>query len=167
MKVYFEQITIDGIDVDTAFEFDDFSSHITVENFNGKLYPIKNAYFLDGNVVFSVEDKCDRCAETFKKQFSERIQVEIVRNKINEEDEEEEIELSEEDLSYYTIIEDFIDIDEIVKEEVALLKPIKWLCSESCKGICPGCGADLNKEKCRCQGASVDPRFEILKKLKK
>ncbi|MGA1847493.1 YceD family protein [Deferribacter abyssi] len=166
MKVYFEQITIDGIDIDTAFEFDDFSSHIRVEKFNGKLYPIKKAYFLDGEVVFTINNECDRCAETFKKQFKERIQVEIVINKTND-DEKEEIELSEEDLSYYNILDNFIDINEIIREEVILLKPVKWLCSENCKGICPDCGVNLNKEKCKCKHVSLDPRFEILKKLKK
>ena len=164
MRVYFEQIKIDGLDVETSFEFDISSAHIVVKSFIGKIYPMKNAYFLDGAVEFSVRDKCDRCTDMFERDFNERIQVEIVRNRLEED--EEEKELTEEDLSYYNVIEDFVDIDRIVKEEVTLLKPMKWLCHESCKGICPECGADLNKEVCSCNLDTIDPRFEILKKLK-
>lgn len=166
MKIYFEQIKSDGLKFDTNFDFEYIDAHIVVKNFTGEIYPIKKGYFLDGVVTFTIEDKCDRCRDLVEKEFSERIQLEIVRNKL-EEDSEEEIELKDEDLSFYNVIGDFIDVDEIIKEEVMLLKPMKWLCSEDCKGICPGCGVDLNYEDCKCSDTFIDPRLEILKKLKK
>ncbi len=43
-----------------------------------------------------------------------------------------------------------IDISKTVYDALALELPIRILCSEDCKGICPGCGADLNHEECRC-----------------
>jgi uncharacterized protein len=45
--------------------------------------------------------------------------------------------------------------------------PIKYLCSDSCAGICPGCGADLNEGACGCGGKDADPRWSPLKKLLK
>ncbi|MGA1862382.1 DUF177 domain-containing protein [Deferribacter thermophilus] len=164
MKVFFEQIKSDGLKIDTKFEFEYLDSHIVVENFTGDIYPIKKGYFLDGMVTFSVKSACDRCTEIVQKGFSERIQLEIVRD--FSEDTEEEKELTEEDLSFYKITDDYIEIDDIIKEEVTLLKPMKWLCKEGCKGICPGCGADLNREKCSCTADFIDPRLEVLKKLK-
>lgn len=43
--------------------------------------------------------------------------------------------------------------------------PSKHLCSEDCKGLCPGCGRNLNTEKCVCSGKNIDPRLAVLKKL--
>jgi uncharacterized protein len=43
---------------------------------------------------------------------------------------------------------------------------MKQLCKSDCKGICPGCGVDLNREKCRCSGKTVDPRWEKLLDIK-
>ena len=40
----------------------------------------------------------------------------------------------------------------------------KNLCSPDCKGLCPGCGADLNREPCRCK-KEVDPRLAKLAQL--
>ena len=46
--------------------------------------------------------------------------------------------------------EETIDLTDGVREDILLGLPIKVLCSEDCKGICPRCGADLNEEKCAC-----------------
>ena len=48
------------------------------------------------------------------------------------------------------LIDETIDLTDGVREDIFLGLPIKVLCSEDCKGICPGCGANLNKEKCTC-----------------
>jgi uncharacterized protein len=44
-----------------------------------------------------------------------------------------------------------IDLTDGVREDILLALPIKVLCSEDCKGICPRCGADMNVEKCVCK----------------
>ncbi|HPN89126.1 MAG TPA: DUF177 domain-containing protein [Candidatus Omnitrophota bacterium] len=44
----------------------------------------------------------------------------------------------------------FIDIIEDVRQEVFLSFPEKVLCQDSCRGICPQCGINLNIEKCQC-----------------
>lgn len=43
--------------------------------------------------------------------------------------------------------------------------PIKILCGNGCKGLCAGCGANLNTEKCKCNGETIDERLAVLKKL--
>jgi uncharacterized protein len=58
-----------------------------------------------------------------------------------------------------------IDLKDVLNETVVLNHPIKMLCSEECKGLCPGCGANLNIEKCTCQDTEIDPRWEELRKL--
>ncbi|MDD5617681.1 MAG: DUF177 domain-containing protein [Candidatus Omnitrophica bacterium] len=46
--------------------------------------------------------------------------------------------------------EQFVDITKDIREEIILDYPVKFLCSKNCRGICPKCGKDLNKEKCNC-----------------
>ena len=46
---------------------------------------------------------------------------------------------------------EFIDLEEDIRQEMILSIPERMLCVPDCKGICPGCGANLNKEKCRCK----------------
>lgn len=43
------------------------------------------------------------------------------------------------------------DISEEVRTEITLALPMNLLCRDDCRGLCPGCGADLNREKCSCK----------------
>ena len=49
-----------------------------------------------------------------------------------------------------------LDMAEVVRQYVLTQAPIKPLCREDCPGLCPGCGSNLNKEKCKCNAASAD-----------
>lgn len=60
-----------------------------------------------------------------------------------------------------------IDMSDDVRQTVLLSVPLKLLCSESCRGLCPHCGINLNLGTCTCTEHSVDPRWEQLIKLKK
>ncbi len=46
---------------------------------------------------------------------------------------------------------DIIDIGEDIRQEMILAIPQRVLCSKDCKGICTGCGVNLNIEKCKCK----------------
>ena len=74
------------------------------------------------------------------------------------EDEEED---EEEDIIYYK--NDILDIEKHVLMEVLSSLPMKTLCKEDCKGLCPLCGTDFNKESCDCIVENIDPRFAKLK----
>ncbi len=52
-----------------------------------------------------------------------------------------------------------LDLDAPVCDEILLSFPMRILCSDDCKGLCAGCGADLNYEICRCTRKVVDPRL--------
>ncbi len=59
------------------------------------------------------------------------------------------------------------EIDDLVREAILLSLPFKPLCSEDCKGLCPLCGTDLNRSRCRCVRDGVDPRWDQLRGLLK
>lgn len=58
-----------------------------------------------------------------------------------------------------------IDISPLITEIVTLNHPVKMVCKDDCKGLCPGCGADLNYENCTCSTEKTDPRWDDLRKF--
>ena len=60
-----------------------------------------------------------------------------------------------------------LDLSTIVREELLINLPMMPVCRESCAGLCPQCGVDLNTGKCQCGQTAPDPRWEALLKLKK
>jgi uncharacterized protein len=79
---------------------------------------------------------------------------------------EEEVELAEQDLVSAVFSGDEIDLLPEIGEQVALAVPLKPLCSEQCKGLCPLCGADLNTAECGCSREPVNLKFAALKDFK-
>ncbi|HBF35583.1 TPA: hypothetical protein DDW35_13560 [Candidatus Sumerlaeota bacterium] len=69
--------------------------------------------------------------------------------------EEGEVDPNAPDVNVYS--GESFDPDEDLRELVLLEAPTVFLCSEKCKGLCPSCGADLNKETCSCpKGEDAD-----------
>lgn len=53
---------------------------------------------------------------------------------------------------YEEVSDKEIDLGPDLREDVLLALPSHFLCSGSCKGLCPSCGADLNEGACSCGG---------------
>lgn len=162
MRIYFEQIPEDGkfFSFKKRFSVDD--TDYLVESFEGMIYPAGDGYMLDSTLKLIITDICDRCLEKFEESFDERIILEIVKSKTQDDD--KEVELSDEDLGFYVVEESFIDLEHIVMQESVLLRPVKRLCGQQCKGICSGCGANLNIESCKCE-KEIDDRWKALANL--
>jgi uncharacterized protein len=62
--------------------------------------------------------------------------------------------------------DDRLDLSQWAHDAVALEVPEKILCRDDCAGLCPGCGANLNAEPCRCGPAEEDPRWNKLAELR-
>lgn len=58
-----------------------------------------------------------------------------------------------------------VRLGEYIISELVLALPMRFICSEDCKGLCPGCGVNLNQEECRCE-RPTDPRLQKLADLK-
>jgi uncharacterized protein len=80
---------------------------------------------------------------------------------------EEEREIQEDDfeISYYR--DDQIDLNELLREQFYLALPMKPLCSEECKGLCPQCGINRNTATCACATEWEDPRLAALRGIVK
>lgn len=75
-------------------------------------------------------------------------------------------ELEAEELGVVLYEGDEIDFREAIQEQVVMALPMQPLCGEACRGLCPGCGANLNEEPCGCTRREIDPRLAVLKNLK-
>lgn len=58
-----------------------------------------------------------------------------------------------------------LDLDAPICDEILLSFPMRTFCREDCQGLCPGCGVNLNTEKCICTKKNIDPRFASLAAL--
>lgn len=58
-----------------------------------------------------------------------------------------------------------LDLTEVVRQNLLLSVPLSPLCDLQCRGLCPGCGANLNEEACTCQREESDLRFSALREL--
>ncbi|MBV9086668.1 MAG: DUF177 domain-containing protein [Acidobacteriaceae bacterium] len=57
-------------------------------------------------------------------------------------------------------------LEDALREQVLLAMPLKTVCRDDCKGLCPHCGRNLNNESCDCSEAVEDARWEALKDLR-
>jgi uncharacterized protein len=127
------------------------------------LHRVDGDVHLKGKVAALIVLKCDRCLEEYNNKIDTSFFYEFVPGQLI--DRKKEIALDSEDMevSFYNRAE--IHIGEIFREQILLQIPMRHLCSEGCKGICPGCGADLNREECRCQKETLEDPFSVLKEL--
>lgn len=156
----------DKTNIDFSFEFVPecldtdivFGSPVKV---SGRVYEKASAARGSDSLViaeFSIEGSfvthCARCFESINVPiaFSESYAVAT--------------ELQNEDESGALLAENgLLDIGETADAVFFMNLPSKHLCSEECKGLCQGCGKNLNSEKCTCSGKNIDPRLAVLKKL--
>ena len=95
---------------------------------------------------------CDRCLAPVRKELCFEIKERFAHT--GSENEETE-----------TFSGDQIDLADFVKRGIMEVLPMKVVCREDCKGLCPVCGKDLNKGDCDCDTTYRDPRFESLRAL--
>ncbi len=117
-----------------------------------------------GEVHALLELSCGRCLEVFRYRVDVEFMDEYLPMKVLEQ-EDDEVELSQEEvnLAFYGEV---ITTEEIYLEKVYLALPMKPLCSQGCKGLCPRCGINLNLGSCGCSREELDPRWEALKALR-
>lgn len=57
---------------------------------------------------------------------------------------------------------EYLDLSQDIREEILLNFPAKLLCTPDCKGICAGCGVDLNVDQCKCKES---PKFKKINNI--
>lgn len=120
--------------------------------------------FLIGELEGQRLSLCDRCGEQVKEKLYCEFEYRITTQR-EEAVELRDVECTDDDTITLYLKEPEIDVNEILREQTYLSFPLRTLCSEDCKGICAGCGVDLNKRGCCCSSDKSTSAFAVLKKL--
>jgi len=127
-----------------------------------KISRAADKFLVQGTIRGGIRIRCDRCLETFHRELESPFQVYLVARR--EGSDQEEIELLDEEMEVDFIKGNTIDLSDIVREQIYLALPMKSICKESCRGLCPVCGANLNESPCRCRKAEGHLAFSKLKR---
>jgi len=122
-------------------------------------------YRLVGRVQTTIELTCSRCLEGFPLVVDEAFDVLFLPHAEPGTAEERVVEDDDLSTAYYS--DNVIDLGQLVQEQCYLVVPMKPLCSEACRGLCPECGINLNTASCDCRQTWVDPRLAVLHNLRK
>ena len=90
--------------------------------------PLKKDLLVRGRLQTQVDTRCDRCLETFPLP----VQVDDVCHLIENAD------------------EDVVSLTPHLRDDILLALPARTVCSETCRGLCPQCGQNLNQRTCEC-----------------
>ena len=120
---------------------------------------------LKGRIQATLHTICSRCAEEIDWTLDSKMDLTLMPG-APPPVEEEEHELSRQELEQLYYRGPVVELDEYFKQQIALDLPIKFLCSEACRGLCPRCGVNLNVETCQCRQEEGDPRLAVLRNLK-
>jgi len=125
----------------------------------------KDRFRLEGTVRTELELACSRCLEPFRLPVDAAFDLRY--HPASEMSSAEESGIEEEDLetSYYR--DEQIDLNELMREQFYLALPMKPLCQDGCRGLCPQCGTNLNQGACDCAAEWKDPRLAPLEAIKR
>lgn len=123
------------------------------------------AFRVQGRATTRLMLECGRCLDEMEVPVDARFELRYVPQEQNAGEPEREI--AEDDLTTAYYREGALDVVDLLREQFQLALPMKPLCAESCRGLCPECGANLNRADCGCDPKWVDPRLAPLKDLLK
>lgn len=114
--------------------------------------------FVKSHVKTLAQFVCDKCLVEFKRFLEDEFTTIYTLDR-------EAYDLEDENVVLIYPNTKEIDLKYGIRDSLLLSKPIKVVCSEECKGLCPTCGVNLNEEMCQCMHESIDSRWQELKKL--
>jgi DUF177 domain-containing protein len=117
--------------------------------------------FVRGRLAATVPQTCGRCLEAFPARVDVPVDVRLVPKPAAA----DSVELGADDLDVDFYDNDELDVTRVVENEATLALPMKPLCREDCRGLCPACGANRNVAPCTCAARPPDPRLAVLRDL--
>lgn len=171
MQIRFDEIPAEGLELaitdEAWFPDRDIARKGPVE---AVLYLEKQdkRVLLEGTLKVSLLLECDRCLESFEfpVESNFRVDLELTDKDMLSEHPIAEHACSSNEMDVMFLDEPVVDVFYVLQQQAFLALPEKKLCDVDCRGICPKCGTNLNKETCRCSKISESSPFAILGTLK-
>jgi len=126
----------------------------------------ENQVLLQGKVRATLLLICDRCLGQYVYPVQTELQL-ILEVPTPENRQLQDIDMVVADLDVIELVDPVIDLEEIARQQLYVAIPVKQICLEGCKGICPECGQSLNNDTCCCTGVGKRNPFAVLAQLKK
>jgi uncharacterized protein len=123
----------------------------------------EEGFYLSAHLAYEQTLACQRCLEPVRQPVAAEVRLLLVRDAPQAM--EGDHQLDEEDLGIVHLESDAFDTRPLLLEQMQLAVPMRSLCREDCKGLCPHCGTNLNRGRCDCEDDWVDPRWAALAKL--
>ncbi len=156
-KVFWDEKAVIRLNTETDFsdlEFHGTKPFIKPVEIEAFVHNRAGIVLLEMTVRFEYQYLCDRCMTAAKQAF-EKHYTHILVLQLSPESGDDYIEAPE-----YRI-----ELDDIVRDDILLDLPSKFLCKENCKGLCSVCGKNLNEGTCGCSQKENDPRLAVLQQL--
>ena len=117
---------------------------------------------LRGHLVTRLHASCDRCLGPV--EIPVRRDFDLFYRPMEIIAKEEEIEVSPDEMEIGFYEGDGIESADVATEQVILSVPMKIICKNECRGLCPVCGVNRNATRCDCAPPQQDSPFASLKK---
>jgi uncharacterized protein len=134
-----------------------------VQEQHGKHQIVKDIR-LEGSLAARVELACARCLEPVLQDVNHKF--DLLYRPLGADAGKEELSVTavEAEVGYYQ--GEGLLLEDVLQEQVLLALPLKAICRDDCKGLCPHCGKNLNAEQCACAEPLEDPRWSALKDIR-
>jgi uncharacterized protein len=122
---------------------------------------------LEGGVDTEVEMVCYRCGGTYRQPVRAEFQEEFVVLPPQVAGQSSRVEEDEETPDSRLFIAGTLDLnlDELLRQSILLALPLKPLCADDCRGLCPRCGHRLGEGPCGCAPEEVNPQLAALRQV--
>jgi uncharacterized protein len=117
-----------------------------------------------GDLATSIEASCARCLEPVRHSVQRNFDLLYRPQGIDAGREEISVTQAEAEIGYYR--GEGLLLEDVLREQILLAVPIRIICRDECKGLCPRCGRNQNTESCDCAEEIEDPRWDALRKLR-
>ena len=126
---------------------------------------VNNRVLLKGSWQAKLTGECSRCLEQTDYTLEESFEEEFIHLQAGENAKALNPHLDRDEQYFFK--GERLSLDEYFRHAFVISQPLKILCSEECKGLCPVCGRDRNKYSCSCADNEIDYRWSLLEKLRK
>ncbi len=130
----------------------------------GEISRIEKGFTFDARIAYGGRLECSRCLASYPFETREDFSLILTKRAAAA---GKEVSLEGEDFDACFYDEPVVSVAPIAEERIQMAVPMKPLCREDCRGLCPRCGEDWNVADCGCALESADPRWEVLRDLKK
>ena len=129
-------------------------------NISLNLQKLHNQIVLETELQLNARFECDRCISDFNTTLEAKYHTVYLFGNHPDEDNESL------NVTYLRADASEIVLDNDIRDYALLAVPMKKLCKDDCKGLCPECGKNLNEGSCDCKDREIDPKWLPLQDLK-